>query len=209
MTTARAISIVVADDHRLVREGLAAILRTDPTLTVVAEAATGEEAYSAVVEQSPDVLLLDVEMPGPPTAQTIRRIRRNAPAVHIAVLTMHTSRVLGDELRLAGASAFLTKSLGSTAIISAVRALSDKDADALQDDATARSGGPRKLSAREARVLQLIGRAHSNARIAKELGIAPGTVKRHISNIFRKLDAESRIDAVNKARLYGVLDMGP
>ena len=204
MSTSAEIRIVIADDHQLLREGLASIIGKQAGMCVVDEVADGESAVSTVVALRPDVLLLDVQMPGPPVGTTVRRIRRLAPDVRVVVLTMHRDRALRHELIKAGAAAYLLKSDPSKEIVSAIESVSGLPATAPTAPLEEDSFG--LLSPREATVLMRLTTSSTTAQIASELAIAPGTVKRHLSNIYGKLGAETRMDAVNQARILGYLD---
>ena len=204
------IRIAIADDHDLFREGIVAIFEHDPRIVVVGQACDGDGALAVATREDPDIVLLDVEMPGPPVMTTIRRIRRLAPRSKIVVLTMHRDNVLRSELHRAGVAAFLTKSTPSARLLLALHRVADA-ADPVgapvEDHETDAAAEPRSLiSAREHEVLRLIARAHSNAEIAKVMCITEGTVKRHTSNLYTKLGAVSRMDAVQRAMRIGILD---
>jgi len=198
-TAAPVIRLAIADDHDLFRDGIVAILGHDPLVDVVAEASDGHDALRVAIAHRPHVLLLDVEMPGPGAATTVRRIRRHAPETRIVVLTMHRDAMLTESLRQAGAAAYLTKTMPSADLLRAVHAV------AARTDQTAVGVDLELVSPREYEVLRLIALARSNAEIARELSITEGTVKRHTSNLYAKLGATSRIDAVRRALLLGVL----
>ena len=204
MSVRKEIRIVIADDHQLVREGLASIIGRQDGMTVVKQVADGESAVASVVALLPDVLLLDVQMPGPPVGTTVRRVRRLAPDVHVIVLTMHRERALRHELMKDGASAYLLKSDPSTTIVTTIVSVSALPMTALSVAKGDDSFG--LLSPREAMVLTRLTTGSTTAHIAADLAIAPGTVKRHLSNIYGKLGADTRMDAINKARILGYLD---
>jgi DNA-binding NarL/FixJ family response regulator len=203
------IRVAIADDHDLFREGIVAIFEQDPRLFVVAQASEGDGAVAMAVQEDPDIVLLDVEMPGPPVMTTVARIRRLAARSRIVVLTMHRDSVLRSELHRAGVSAFLTKSMPSAELRAALHRVADA-AEPLcgqLDRPGPRAAETRSLiSSREHEVLRLIARAHSNAEIASVMSITEGTVKRHTSNLYAKLGAVSRMDAVHKAVRIGLLD---
>jgi DNA-binding NarL/FixJ family response regulator len=199
-------TILLVDDHVVLREGLRELLSSQTDLTVVAEGSDGAEAVRLAREHDPDIILLDVEMPGQPADRTVKQLRQVAPRSKIIVLTMHDEPRLVQELLSSGASAFLTKTVGRSQLLSAIRAVrqgTDTVLVSVQRSTFSQLGkeeaaaGP--LSPRELEVLRVLARAYSNAQIADELFITEGTVKRHLTNIYSKLQAVSRVDALNKA----------
>jgi DNA-binding NarL/FixJ family response regulator len=206
------IRVAIADDHELFREGIVAIFQQDSRLHVVAQASNGDAALAVAIKEDPDIMLLDVEMPGPPVMATVRRLRRMAPRSRIVILTMHRDTVLRSELHRAGVSAFLTKSVPSADLRTALHRVADAPdgADVAVDPAHRHNATEAKslISRREHEVLRLIAQAYSNAEIAAVMSITEGTVKRHTSNLYAKLGAASRMDAVHKATRVGLLDTG-
>ncbi|TFV99899.1 response regulator transcription factor [Leifsonia flava] len=196
------IRVVIVDDHELFRDGIAALIAHAPGITVVGQAANADDALDVVIRDEPDVVLLDVEMPGARVTATLGRLKRIAPATRVIILTMHRDRILSEELLKAGATAFLTKSTPSTELIAAIRSASI--AGGMAPPQKSSSTGE-LLSAREHEVLRLISHAHSNAEVATTLSISVGTVKRHTNSIYRKLNATSRLDAVRRASLLGII----
>jgi DNA-binding NarL/FixJ family response regulator len=200
----RAVTVVAIDDHELFRQGLSLILVRDPRLRMVGGGSRASDALELAATLAPDVLLLDVDLGGPSARSTIRRIRRDSPGVRIVVLTMHRDGVLQRQLMEAGATDYLTKDIPPKELVERIlNATSGPGAGALP--AAPASPLRAMLSQRELEVLRLIAQACSNRAIAQELGIAEGTVKRHTTNIYAKLDAESRIDAVRQAGRLGML----
>lgn len=199
------ISVVVVDDHTLFREGVAELLACDPAVRVVAQGASGTDALDLVREHRPDVVLVDVEMPGPGARTTVRRLCQEHPDTHVIVLTMHDEAGLVRDLLSQGAAAFLVKSIERHELIAALRAVvANRDTILVSVSRDTISGLDRArpdalLSARELEVLQLAALAMSNAQIGRRLVITEGTVKRHLTNIYAKLGAVSRIDAIRKA----------
>lgn len=203
------IRVCLADDHNLLRDGIREMLSTEPEFAVVGEASSGPEALNLVVRLHPDVLLLDVEMPGPGAAAIIRRVKRMVPETKVIVLTMHDDPDMVHELLEAGAVAYLLKTILRDDLIAAVRsavrrpgqsvllAVSRETVERL-DRQKPRTNGTR-LTARELEVLHLIAEAMSNAQIAHRLYVTEATVKRHLTNIYAKLQAVSRVDAIRKA----------
>ncbi|TXS06459.1 DNA-binding response regulator [Streptomyces sp. col6] len=213
-TTPESVRILVADDHTLLREALCDLLRSEPGFEIVAQAGNGEDAIRLAAAHRPDVVLLDIEMPRNDPPATVRRLLQGDPGLRIIVLSMYDGQQLVQELLHLGISGYLHKSTGRETLISAVRSREgggelrtvtvsvSPDSLRAPQQAPDSAGG---LSDREAEVLTLVAQAMSNRQIAVKLGIAEGTIKRHMRNIFTKLDAVSRIDAVNKAVERGLL----
>ncbi|MFF8095627.1 response regulator [Streptomyces sp. NPDC016675] len=198
----RPVRIVIADDHALFRETLADLLDAQPRLTVVGQAADGAQAVRCATDERPDLLLLDVQMPRSRGAGTVREILSVSPRTRVLCLTAHAQSYLVEEMLAAGARGFLHKGIDRTALLMAVsNALTDaRHTTVLVPSGTARHEGVEEpLSRREHQALVGAASAMSNRQIADWLGISEGTVKRHLNRVFRKLDAVSRVDAVNKA----------
>jgi DNA-binding NarL/FixJ family response regulator len=214
MTPPQPLRLVLVDDHRLFRESLGALLGVHEGIEVVAEGADGEDAVRLARQHRPDVLLLDVEMPGQSVLTSLVEVRSASPATRIVILTMHENTTLARQLLLRGASAYLIKTIGHHELVAAIRAATERGPDMVTLSVSrsglaglAASGAP-VLSDRELEVLTLVSRARSNAAIARELGISEGTVKRHLSNINVKLGATSRLDAVRRATRARLLSPG-
>lgn len=184
------------------------MLATDPTVKIAGEAADGWAAVELAVEQGPDILLLDVEMPGPGAPSVIREVKRSRPDVHIIVLTMHDDASIVQNLLNCGATAYLVKSILRHELIAAIHSIASRPDAVLVSvsrqaiefmDTNRNSSAKSLLSGRESEVLHLIAEALSNAQIAAELRITEATVKRHLTNIYAKLNAVSRVDAIKKA----------
>ncbi|RDV44885.1 DNA-binding response regulator [Leifsonia sp. ku-ls] len=190
-------TVLLADDHLLFRQGVRSLIEDD--FVVLGEAANGDEAVTLAQALTPDVLLLDVEMPGPTAEQTINRVRRVSPDTAIVILTMHTDAVLERQLLRAGASHFVSKTIDRASLQKVVReaVAGTPNAQLTQSARSARSEDI--LTARELEVLRMVAQAYTNRDISRRLSIAEGTVKRHTTNIYVKLGATSRIDAVRKA----------
>ncbi|MEV1132337.1 response regulator transcription factor [Agromyces sp. NPDC049794] len=194
------IRAVIADDHDLFRDGMRAMLAAATGIEVVGEASDGNRALATTIAARPDVLLLDVEMPGAPVLSTITRVLAESPQTRIVIVTMHRDRVLASHLLAAGASAFISKSTTSAELIDTVRRITAA-ASSTRTKTPPLSGSV--LSMREREVLRLIGEGLSNHAISQRLSITIGTVKRHNTHIFAKLGASSRTDAVRRARAMG------
>jgi DNA-binding NarL/FixJ family response regulator len=193
------------DELDLLREGIKEILSTVSGLVVVGVAGTSAEAVALVVDERPDVVLLDMEVPGDDALTTVRRMKAASAGTRVLILSWFIGPELLRGLLNAGISGHLPKSASREELIAMVRTARDDDdrvvlsvsRDSL---APAVDGSAQEiLSAREREVLQLAADALSNTEIARRLGLTEGTVKRHLSNVYAKLGAVSRIDAVNKA----------
>lgn len=202
--------VVIADDHTLFREGIVEICDNESDLHVVGEAAHGEAAVAQVRSTNPDVLLLDVEMPGPGAEETLERVLRVPEPPRVAVLTMHDDARMVSRLIAIGAQAYISKSSTREELLAAIRAVrndSDRVVLSVAKGTVSRLERPAQgpLSARELEVLGLVAHGLSNAQIAGELYISEGTVKRHLTNIYLKLEVRSRMNAINKAMAMRLL----
>lgn len=201
-STHAVIDVLVVDDHTLFRQALSYMLDREPGLTV-RSAATGAEALG--LPDPPDVVLLDVEIPGERATETLGRLRARHPAVPVVMLSVYDDPRTVQETLAAGAAGYLLKSVTREELVTAVRnACDDPGSSRLsisRDTLTRIAAGGRTdpLSRRECEVLALVADAMTNGQIGARLRISEGTVKRHLRNIFVKLHAVSRIDAVNKA----------
>jgi DNA-binding NarL/FixJ family response regulator len=212
------ISVLLADDHTLFRAGIREMLSAGVDLQVIGEVATGLKAISTAVEKRPDVLLLDVEMPGPGAAEVIRQIRDRASATRIIVVTMHDDPDIVQELLSCGAAAYLVKTVMRDELLAAVRSVVESASTVMLSVSRqtfelfrerAKTDRGAVLTERELAVLRLTAQALSNVQIAARLTISEATVKRHLTNIFAKLGAVSRMDAVRKATSAHLLPDDP
>ncbi|MFJ3720213.1 response regulator [Streptomyces sp. NPDC090057] len=210
MTTRRPVRALLVDDHALFRDGLRELLVADGQIEVVAMGGNGAECVELALRHRPDVILLDVEMPGQDAWTTLEQLRRQVPESKVVILSMHEGYTLVQRLLDAGAAAYLTKSVVRRELVAAVCATAADESDSVTVSLPRRAllapqaARPESLSAREAEVLDLVAQAYSNAEIAGELFITESTVKRHLSNIYAKLGATSRLDAVRHAMRTGL-----
>jgi NarL family two-component system response regulator LiaR len=213
------INILLVDDHSVVRQGIRAFLEAQPDLVIIGEAASGEEAIQLVAERIPDVVLMDLSMPGMGGIEAIRRIKKVSPRSQIIVLTsFQEDEYIFPTLR-AGALSYLMKDIQARDLASTIRRAYRGEA-VLHPRVAARVvqelRGARKdatnvfteLSDREMDVLRLIARGDSNAIIAKKLSISEQTVKGHVSNILGKLHIADRTQAAVFAWQHGVVHRG-
>ena len=209
------IRILVADDHPIVRDGLVAVLSTQPDFEIVGEAATGPETIQRVAALRPDIVLLDIEMPELDGVETLKRLRADDPEVRVVVLTAFDTDERILQAVQAGAQGYLLKGVPREEIFNAVRVvhaggalLQPVVASKLlrrvnQDQAYL----PDPLTGRELEVLRLLARGLTNRQIADDLVITERTVKFHVSTILGKLGAGNRTEAVRIAARQGLVDL--
>jgi DNA-binding NarL/FixJ family response regulator len=217
-----AVRVVIADDQRVVREGLAMLLRLLPDVDVVGSAADGNEAVDLAARLRPDVVLMDLGMPNCDGVEATRRIRKQTPSVQVIVLTTYADdRSVVAALR-AGARGFLTKDAGAGQLGEALAAVARGEAaldPAVQHhvvaavagaDPTAEPGQdlPDGLTPREAEVVALIAEGLANTEIAERLFITEATVKSHINHVFGKTGVRDRAQAVTYAYRNGLAAPG-
>ncbi len=209
MTGAAAIRIMVVDDHPVVREGFATMIGTEPDMSLVAEARSGEEAQRLFRQHLPDVTLIDLRMPGLNGVYTIRAIRREFPRSRFIVLTTYD----GDEdiyrALEAGAQAYLLKDMLCDEILTAIRAVhaGQRRIPAAVGTRLAERMSGLELSGREQQVLELVAKGKSNKEIATDLEITEATVKGHLTNILSKLGVSDRTQAVIAALRRGLVHL--
>jgi DNA-binding NarL/FixJ family response regulator len=204
------IKVFVVDDHPVVRHGLLAMLRYEPDIDLVGDAADGEEAVRLILERHPEVVLLDLRLPKLSGVEVMRQVRPQLPDVRFLVLTTYdTDEYIGPALA-AGARGYLLKDATPNELSRAVRSLMQGGA-ALEPGVAARLLGrmgedePEELSARELEVLRELVAGASNKAVALKLSLSENTVKTHISHIFGKLGVQSRAEAVAVALQRGIV----
>ena len=205
--------IVVADDHDIVREGLRALLQSQPGWMVCDEAANGREAVTMALHHRPDVVVMDFSMPELNGLDATLQIRKVLPETEVLIVTMHDSLQLAQEVFKAGAHGFLLKSNMRRSLIPAVRALAEHKAfvddsvssplpDMLPDPEGQRPGSPNgmeRLTPRERETLQLVAAGKTSKEIARLLGLKTKTVEAHRANIMNKLNLHSVCELVRCA----------
>jgi DNA-binding NarL/FixJ family response regulator len=209
MTDQAAIRVLIVDDHPVVRFGLAAIIRLQPDMDVIGEAGSGEEACRICLEELPDVVLMDLRLPGLSGVQAIKTIRETVPSVRFIVLTTYD----GDEdIRRAldaGAQAYLLKAMSHDDVTAAIRKVHSGARVIPQSvSRTLAERAPQsQLSPREIEVLELIATGCSNKEIGRALGITEATVKWHVNLILNRLDVADRTAAIVAALQRGIIHL--
>lgn len=203
------IRLLVVDDHFVVRSGVVASLALEDDLEVVAEAETGEQALALYREKKPDVVIMDLRLPGKNGIETTALLTKEFAGAKVLIFTTYD----GDEdiyrATQAGAFGYLLKSSPRAELLAAVRVLAKGERympPAISSRLAARVAGP-DLSPRELEILQLIGRGLSNKEIGAQLFISEDTVKRHISNLFVKLKVNDRAQATAEAIRRGFIHL--
>jgi DNA-binding NarL/FixJ family response regulator len=209
-----ALRVLVCDDSDSFREGLRALLSTSPEVDVVGEAADGAAAVEAALVLQPDVVLMDLTMPGTSGLEATRRVLAHSPHIAVLVLTMAEDDASVFAALQAGARGYLLKGARKAEILRALEAVTDGEAILGASVATRLaalvSGRPRpeeafpELSAREREVLVLLTEQLTNPEIAARLGLSEKTVRNHLSNVFTKLRVATRAEAIAAARRGGL-----
>ncbi len=210
-----AIKILIADDHPIVRQGLATVLNQEEDLEVVGLAENGLEAVARARELRPDIILMDLQMPEMDGVEAIHQIKEEAPDIGIIILTTYDADDYIFRGIEAGARGYLLKDSPPEEVLKAIRTV-DKGESLVQPRVASRlldrfiqlAGAPdtgEVLSPREVEVLQLMAKSTVNKEIATELLIGESTVKTHIVHIFNKLGAKGRTEAVTEAARRGII----
>ena len=209
-------TVIIADDHVLVRQGTRSLLETEADIEVVGEASDGEEAVELVARLHPHVALMDIAMPNVNGIEATRRIKAEYPATAVLILTAYDNDQYILALLDAGAAGYLLKNVGKSDLVNAIRSV--RAGEAVLHPAIARKVFARyatatqqhaepyasqDLSERELQILRLAARSMSNPDIANQLHLSRRTVQAHLANIFRKMDVGSRTEAVLEALKRG------
>jgi two-component system invasion response regulator UvrY len=207
------IRVVIADDHPLVRAGLRQVLADEPEIEVVGEAADGDETVAVLRATEPDVVLLDITMPGAPFPGLLRLLRSAFPRVEVLIVTMHGEDQFAVRALKEGAAGYLTKQQPPQEVINAIKqiagggryltaAVAERAAAALDGNA------PRlpheRVSRREYEVLCMIGLGKSVKQIATELGVSPKTVSTHRARLLRKMRLKTSAELIRYVLQYGL-----
>lgn len=194
------IRILVADDHAAIRAGVRAILRDEADLTVVGEATTGDEAQRLIVDLAPDILLLDVSMPGSPASETVSFIQAQTLPTRVVVFSIHDQGSVIRRVLSLGVSAYVLKDDEPKAIGAAIRGVmqggtwvSPSARAALEKD---RVGTQPHLTERDWQLLTMLAEGRDDARIAAQLGLVVQTVRNYLHDLYKKLGVASRTEAV-------------
>jgi two-component system response regulator NreC len=214
------ITLMLADDHPIVRQGLRALLTAEPGYTVVAEAADGIEAVRLAAEHKPQVLIVDLMMPGMNGLEVTRVVRSQPDPPHVILLSMHADEVYVLDALRSGAAAYVLKETDTDQLVRAVREvvagrhylsppLSERAIDSYTRQAhSAPLDAFELLTARERQVLVLVAQGESNYAIASRLNISPRTAETHRTNLMRKLDLHSQAELVRFALQRGLVSGG-
>jgi two-component system, NarL family, response regulator NreC len=214
------ITIVLADDHTIVRQGLANLLNAEPGFQVVGEAENGRQAVRKVEELRPDVVIMDIAMPILNGIEAGRQVRKISPATKLIILSMHSHDRYISELLSLGASGYLLKEASRTDIIQAIHTAMKGDTflspsisrKVVEEYVSLKKAPPReslynRLSNREREVFQMLAEGHSTRKIAETLFVSSSTVKTHRVNIMEKLELENASQLVQFAIQLGIVDI--
>jgi DNA-binding NarL/FixJ family response regulator len=201
--------VLIADDHRLIAEGIKRSLEESGDFEVVAEATTGSQILPLIRRTSPEVVLLDLRMPGVDGLTALEQIKRDHPEVKVVILSASSDQQVIQAALAKGADAYVIKSVNPVDLASTIRQVMEGSVfhavglPAMGQTSPASELG---LTAREVSILQALARGLSNQAIGKELFVAEQTVKFHLTNIYRKLEATNRTEAVRLAYQRGIVD---
>jgi len=214
------ISVFIADDHTVVRDGLRLLIETQSDMKVVSEASNGREAARQVLRTNPDVVIMDLAMPELNGVEATRQIRQNCPATKVIILSMHSSSEHIFQALKAGAHGYLLKESAGMEVISAIRVvhsgkryLSEKIGDQMIDEyihnrEIVETGSPlSKLSTREREILQLVVEGKSSADIGRTLFISPKTVETYRSRLMQKLGISDLAGLIRFAMQHGIISL--
>jgi two-component system response regulator NreC len=213
---AEAIRILIADDHTIFRSGVKLLLASEPDYLVVGEAEDGERAVQLATELQPDVILMDIGMPGLNGYEATKLIKESQPQINILVLTMHRSEEYFFQMLEAGASGYVLKGAETNELIRAVRTVANGEvflyptmaSRLVEEYLRERTVGEilaGKLTPRESQVLQMIADGYANKEIAEKLVVSPSTIHSHVTNLMQKLELTKRHELVQYARQHGLI----
>jgi two-component system, NarL family, response regulator NreC len=216
--TGAKIRILIADDHAVLRAGVAMLLAAQQDLVVIGEAAEGTETVTKVRDLRPDVLLLDLSMPGSSSSEVIRQVLRVSPATRVLVLTMHDDPAYLVSAMLAGAAGYVVKKVADTELLQAIRAVHagrtfvdltrspDPHQRPPEGGLSPGAGAPKGLSRREVEVLRLLAQGHSNQQVADRIQVSVKTVETYRIRLSDKLGLKGRSELYRFAVESGILD---
>jgi len=209
------IKVLLVDDHELVRIGISRLLENAEGIKVVAEADSGETAIEQVKKSAPDVVLMDVSMPGIGGLEATRRLSQTNPSLPIVIVTVHSEEPFPNSLLKAGAVGYLHKGCSVDEIINAIRAvhegkryLSNEIAQGMAHSILSESESSpfEKLSSREMQVLLMLVNGNRSGEIAKKLSLSPKTISTYRTRLFDKLKVHNEAEMTRLASRYGVLE---
>lgn len=207
------INVIIADDHNLVREGIRALLEKAEDITVVGDAENGEVALALVQQHRPDVLVMDIAMPGMNGIQVLEQLREQGLPTHVVILSMYADEVFVRQALQNGAKGYLLKGSFKEELLLTIRAasrgatyLSPSVSESVLTPTSSSSPSPAdQLTPREHEVLQLIAKGHTNAEIADIMNVSIKTVERHRTNLMTKLDARNIVELIRVAVRYRLI----
>ncbi len=211
------IQILIADDHGVLRAGLRTLLNAEPNLEVVGEASDGDTVLRLANELRPDIVLLDISMPGPGGIEVTRQLKESLPELRVLILTAHEDESMLREAVQAGAAGYIIKRAVESELINAILSVSRGDlyvhpamTRALLKETSLFPSVPEpsveSLTPREIEVLRLIAKGYTNGQIAKELSLSVRTVESHRANLMGKLELRSRVELVRYAMEHGLFE---
>ncbi len=213
------ISILIVDDHQIMREGLCSMIEQEPGFSVVGDASNGREALELIEETQPDVVIMDINMPDMNGTEATRRVTKEFPNTRIVALSMHSDKYFVTEMLKAGASGYLLKDCSKNEIVEAIRTVAaDKSylcpeitgiilEDYVQKTTDESQSEMARLTKKEREVLQLIAEGHTSKEIASRLHSATKTVETHRLNIMSKLEIHSIAELTKFAIRHGITDL--
>jgi two-component system response regulator NreC len=214
------IRLLLIEDHEMVRAGFRMLLNAQPDMHIVGEASSGEQGLELAIKECPNVILLDVSMPGKGGVETARGIKAHCPETAILAVTIHTEQAYLLEMLEAGVDGYLPKRAAADELVNAIRTVHAGNnyvfpglIDALVDGFRARTDetleGNKKsiLTDRQLQVLRYIADGLTSQRTAEQLGLSVRTVERHVENMMRRLDVHSRVELVRVAIREGILEV--
>jgi DNA-binding NarL/FixJ family response regulator len=204
--------VILADDHPFIRAGLYTTLEAEPDIVVVGEAATGEEAQALCRELQPDIMVLDLNMPGPPASETVAYVQEHSPRVRVLVLTAYDDEPYIRGLISAGVSGYILKDEAPDALVQAVRSVVLGGTWFSQSIVRKLTIGPRQgksagsdLTDREHQLLRLLVLGWDNAHIARELNLGEQTVRNYLSRMYAKLGVQTRSETIAWAHEHNMI----
>ena len=210
------IRLILCDDHRLVRAGLRRVLDDTPGIEVLAEAGSGEEVVDLARTLAPDMILMDVNMPGIGGLEATRRILQRHPQIKIIAVSMYMEEPYPSRLLGAGARGYISKDAAAEEVVSAIRRVADGGiyvasavagnlAASLVRGADAEKSPFERLSQREMQVMLMVTKGHSNNEISESLSLSPKTISTYRYRLFEKLNVGNDVELTRMAMRYGVL----